>query len=146
MVDYSATQNSGNWQYVAGVGTDPREVRIFNPWLQAKKYDPKCIYIKKWVPELRNVPAEDILNWEQTCKYYIQEGVKYYEPMVNHEAQVKVAQKMYNGVIMNWQNGNKEEEKKMGQNGKPFNKIEFKEKPKNHEQQKKKMQYKEKYP
>lgn len=52
LVDYSATQNSGNWQYVSGVGTDPREVRIFNPWLQAKKYDPKCIYIKKWVPEL----------------------------------------------------------------------------------------------
>jgi hypothetical protein len=43
--------------------------------------------------------------------------------MVNHEAQVKIAQKMYKSVIMNLDNGKHEEEKKPGHNGKTYNKI-----------------------
>ncbi len=57
LFDYETSSNVGNWQWVAGVGTDPRSAtRIFNPFLQSKKFDPECEYIYRYVPELRNIP------------------------------------------------------------------------------------------
>ncbi|ORY00379.1 FAD binding domain of DNA photolyase-domain-containing protein [Clohesyomyces aquaticus] len=55
LTDYDVGNNWGNWQYVAGVGNDPREGRIFNPVKQALDYDPQAEYIRTWVPELRGV-------------------------------------------------------------------------------------------
>lgn len=52
LLDYEAASNVGNWQWVAGSGTDTMPYfRIFNPEAQLKKFDPKMEYIKKWVPE-----------------------------------------------------------------------------------------------
>lgn len=59
LVDYDSASNWGNWQYVAGVGNDPRAGRIFNPVKQALDYDPKGEYIKAWVSELRDVDLDD---------------------------------------------------------------------------------------
>lgn len=53
LVDYDCASNWGNWQYVAGVGNDPRQGREFNPIKQALDYDKHGEYIKAWVPELR---------------------------------------------------------------------------------------------
>lgn len=65
LVDYDVCSNWGNWQYVAGVGNDPRangqdagEGRAFNPVKQAKDYDPKGEYIEAWIPELRGLRGE----------------------------------------------------------------------------------------
>ncbi|KAF1851782.1 cryptochrome DASH [Cucurbitaria berberidis CBS 394.84] len=55
LTDYDTASNWGNWQYVAGVGNDPRQGRIFNPVKQALDYDPQGDYIKAWVPELRGI-------------------------------------------------------------------------------------------
>jgi deoxyribodipyrimidine photo-lyase len=55
LIDYDVASNWGNWQYVAGVGNDPRQGRIFNPVKQAFDYDGKGEYIKTWVPELRDL-------------------------------------------------------------------------------------------
>jgi deoxyribodipyrimidine photo-lyase len=55
LVDYDVASNWGNWQYVSGVGNDPRVERIFNPVKQALDYDPEGEYIKTWVPELRTL-------------------------------------------------------------------------------------------
>ncbi|KAH9875002.1 hypothetical protein J1614_004490 [Plenodomus biglobosus] len=55
LTDYDCASNWGNWQYVAGVGNDPRQGRVFNPVKQAFDYDPKGEYIKAWVPELRSI-------------------------------------------------------------------------------------------
>ncbi|KAK0553888.1 hypothetical protein OC846_000737 [Tilletia horrida] len=55
LIDYDATSNYGNWQYVAGVGNDPRASRQFNIIKQSKTYDPDGEYIKLWVPELRSL-------------------------------------------------------------------------------------------
>ncbi|KAJ4355881.1 uncharacterized protein N0V89_003904 [Didymosphaeria variabile] len=55
LVDYDMASNWGNWQYVAGVGNDPRQGRVFNPVKQALDYDPQGKYIKAWVPELRQL-------------------------------------------------------------------------------------------
>ncbi|KAK2075369.1 hypothetical protein P8C59_009498 [Phyllachora maydis] len=53
LVDYDVSSNWANWQYVAGVGNDPRgEARIFNPVKQAFDYDKQGQYVRMWVPEV----------------------------------------------------------------------------------------------
>ena len=50
--DYELASNNGGWQWAAGSGCDAAPYfRIFNPELQAKKFDPDSEYIKKWIPE-----------------------------------------------------------------------------------------------
>ncbi|KAI1824323.1 cryptochrome [Xylaria intraflava] len=56
LVDYDVNSNWSNWQYVAGVGNDPRgEARIFNPVKQAFDYDKDGDYVRCWLPELRKI-------------------------------------------------------------------------------------------
>lgn len=52
LIDYDVASNWGNWNYVAGVGNDPRENRYFNPQTQAARYDPESEYVKLWLPEM----------------------------------------------------------------------------------------------
>jgi deoxyribodipyrimidine photo-lyase len=60
LLDYDPCSNWGNWNYVAGVGSDPREDRYFNILTQAKNYDPAGQYVKIWCPELQMLPADRI--------------------------------------------------------------------------------------
>ncbi|KAI1809672.1 cryptochrome [Poronia punctata] len=56
LVDYDVNSNWANWQYVSGVGNDPRgEARIFNPVKQAFDYDKDGDYVRCWLPELGKV-------------------------------------------------------------------------------------------
>lgn len=48
LIDYDVAANWGNWQYLAGVGTDPRGRRHFNIQKQQQTYDPDAIFIKRW--------------------------------------------------------------------------------------------------
>jgi deoxyribodipyrimidine photo-lyase len=108
LVDYDPASNNGNWQWVAGTGSDSQPYfRILNPFLQSKKYDPKAEYIKKWVPELRNVPAEDIHKWDTKWFDYttsqspksqtqIQSPlIDYPAPIVDYNKQKETALKLY---------------------------------------------------
>ena len=58
LVDGDVAQNTGNWQWVAGTGTDSRPNRTFNPTLQAKKLPGAGDYIRRYVEELASV--EDV--------------------------------------------------------------------------------------
>jgi deoxyribodipyrimidine photo-lyase len=52
LLDYELASNNGNWQWVTGCGCEAAPYfRIFNPYTQAKKFDPDDVYISKWVPE-----------------------------------------------------------------------------------------------
>lgn len=62
LVDYDPAQNNGGWQWSASVGTDPRPLRIFNPYTQATNYDPEATYIKQWVPELAEVDTSKLTD------------------------------------------------------------------------------------
>jgi deoxyribodipyrimidine photo-lyase len=62
LVDYEVCSNWGNWNYIAGIGTDPRHDRYFNPIGQAKKYDPEAKFIKYWLPQLSGFSAGDLIN------------------------------------------------------------------------------------
>lgn len=60
LIDYDPCSNYGNWNYVAGVGSDPREDRYFNTLKQAKRYDAEGNYVRIWCPELAQVKGEKI--------------------------------------------------------------------------------------
>jgi deoxyribodipyrimidine photo-lyase len=51
LIDLDEASNNGGWQWAASTGADPKPIRIFNPYLQAEKYDPNGTYQKKWLPE-----------------------------------------------------------------------------------------------
>ena len=54
LLDFDFASNNGGWQWAAGSGCDAAPYfRIFNPYLQTKKFDPDLVYIKKWVPEFQ---------------------------------------------------------------------------------------------
>ena len=53
LLDYELASNNGGWQWASGSGCDAAPFfRIFNPQLQAQKFDKSLSYIKKWIPEL----------------------------------------------------------------------------------------------
>ncbi|MBA2624268.1 MAG: deoxyribodipyrimidine photo-lyase, partial [Acidimicrobiia bacterium] len=59
--DGDLASNNHGWQWVAGTGTDPAPYfRVFNPVTQGEKFDPGGEYIRRWVPELAELPAEEI--------------------------------------------------------------------------------------
>jgi deoxyribodipyrimidine photo-lyase len=61
LVDADIASNSASWQWVAGTGADAAPYfRIFNPVTQSKKFDPNGDYIKKYIPELKNIPSKYI--------------------------------------------------------------------------------------
>jgi deoxyribodipyrimidine photo-lyase len=61
LVDGDPAANNGGWQWTAGVGTDAAPYfRIFNPVLQAKKFDPDGAYVRRWVPEVARVPTSHV--------------------------------------------------------------------------------------
>lgn len=61
LMDYDFASNNGGWQWAASTGTDAQPwFRIFNPTLQGKKFDPDGAYVRRYVPELANVPAASI--------------------------------------------------------------------------------------
>ena len=87
LIDYDVCSNWGNWNYVAGVGNDPRENRYFNIASQAKRYDPQGEYIKFWLPELRHIPAPKLHNFDKLSLqelrgYGVQIGVNYPKPLI----------------------------------------------------------------
>lgn len=77
LIDYDVTSNWCNWNYVAGVGNDPREDRYFNIMTQAQRYDEQGEYVKLWCPELASLPADWIHRPDQLSPSQQQEfGVK----------------------------------------------------------------------
>lgn len=68
LVDADAANNSCGWQWVAGCGTDAAPYfRVFNPALQARKFDPEGRYVRRWIPELGNIPDPYVAEpWTMT--------------------------------------------------------------------------------
>ncbi len=63
LIDGEIASNNGGWQWSAGTGADAAPYfRIQNPWSQTLRYDPEGVYIKRWVPELKNVHPSRLLE------------------------------------------------------------------------------------
>ena len=93
LVDYDRAVNNGNWQWCASTGCDAQPYfRIFNPWLQQRRYDPDCRYIKTWIPELGEItPA--LLHSPEKLNGVTIPG--YPAPIVNHAIESERAKKAY---------------------------------------------------
>ena len=102
LIDYDPMSNSGGWQWATGNGTDAQPYfRIFNPWTQTEKFDPDCEYIKQWLPELKNVPNKEIINWLKPEVYekYLKLGIKYFKPIVEHDEERKKTLELYKKAL-----------------------------------------------
>lgn len=89
LVDHDPVVNNGNWQWVAGTGVDSSPYfRIFNPWTQQKKFDKDARYIKRWVPELKDIEPKEIHTPDA-------DRGDYTSPIVDHEVRRKGALELY---------------------------------------------------
>jgi len=86
LVDYDPSSNNGGWQWCASTGTDSQPYfRIFSPIAQLKTYDKDCLYVKKWIEELKNINNKIIINWEN--KQYT--NINYPKPIINYKTTSK---------------------------------------------------------
>ena len=91
LVDADLASNSASWQWVAGCGADAAPYfRIFNPILQGQKFDGDGDYVRRWVPELAEMPKKHIhAPWDAPEAVLTDAGVRlgvdYPEPIVDHK-------------------------------------------------------------
>ncbi|MBS1553017.1 MAG: deoxyribodipyrimidine photo-lyase [Bacteroidetes bacterium] len=97
LIDLDFSSNNGGWQWSASTGVDAQPYfRIFNPYLQSKKFDPAGDYIRKYVPELSSLPVEfihepNIMNHTEQEKYRVIIGKDYPNPVIDHKAAKDIA-------------------------------------------------------
>lgn len=95
LIDGEIASNNGGWQWSAGTGADAAPYfRIQNPWLQTKRFDREGLYIKHWLPELRDVPPQKL--WQPT-----QEAVAagYPRPIVDHAKEKEITLAMFKQTL-----------------------------------------------
>lgn len=97
LVDADMANNTLGWQWVAGCGADAAPFfRIFNPMVQGEKFDPDGSYVKKWVPEVAQLPLKWIQRpWEAPPIVLQSAGIElgktYPHPIVDHDERRKEA-------------------------------------------------------
>jgi deoxyribodipyrimidine photo-lyase len=90
LIDGDIASNNGGWQWTAGVGTDAAPYfRIFNPVLQSKKYDPQGDYIRRYLPELADLPNKFLhepwlMSQQEQQTFGVKLGDTYPMPVVDH--------------------------------------------------------------
>nr|WP_197682498.1 deoxyribodipyrimidine photo-lyase [Jiangella sp. DSM 45060] len=82
LVDGDVANNAGNWQWVAGTGNDTRPNRVLNPLRQAKRFDPDGAYVRRYVPELRDVEGAAV-HTPWTLPDDRRRGLDYPDPLVD---------------------------------------------------------------
>jgi len=99
LVDADLASNTLGWQWSAGCGADAAPYfRVFAPVLQGLKFDPEGAYVRRWVPELAKLPAENIHSpWEAPASVLAAAGIRlgkggnYPAPIVDHATARKEA-------------------------------------------------------
>ncbi len=90
LLDYEEVVNIGNRQRSASVWADPKPMRIFSPIRQSQRFDTDAIFIKKYIPQLKNIDPEHI---HDPLTYLLD----YHKPIVDHKQQTILAKQMYFG-------------------------------------------------
>jgi deoxyribodipyrimidine photo-lyase len=84
LVDADVANNVGNWQWVAGTGNDTRPNRVLNPLRQARRFDPRGEYVRRYVPELSELEGSAVHEpW--TVDRAVRRELDYPAPIVDHE-------------------------------------------------------------
>jgi deoxyribodipyrimidine photo-lyase len=97
--------NNGNWQWIASVGVDPAPYfrRMYNPMTQQRRHDPGGEYVRRWLPELRDVPDAKLAEpWTMTADEQAAAGcaigTDYPAPVVDHKVERERAIARYGAV------------------------------------------------
>jgi len=97
--------NNGNWQWIASVGVDPAPYfrRMYNPMTQQRRHDPDGAYVRRWLPELRDVPDARLAEpWTMTAEDEAAAGCvigkDYPAPVVDHKVERERAMARYRAV------------------------------------------------
>ncbi|MBL8878428.1 MAG: deoxyribodipyrimidine photo-lyase [Phycisphaerales bacterium] len=104
LVDADLANNTLGWQWIAGCGADAAPFfRIFNPTLQGEKFDPDGLYVRRWVPELAELPVRYIHNPSSAPEDVVRSagvllGKTYPAPIVDHAAARSAALAAYEHV------------------------------------------------
>jgi len=104
LADADLANNTLGWQWTAGCGADAAPYfRVFNPVSQGERFDPDGTYIRRWVPELAEVPNEWIHQpWEAPPLLLnaagVQLGWDYPRPIVDHAKARTKALEAYGGM------------------------------------------------
>ena len=82
--DYDPILNAAGWVYSCSLGDNTQYIcrAPMNPFRQSLNYDPDCLYIKKWIPELKDVSTRDIHDWSAKAKLKYH-AVTYPAPIVD---------------------------------------------------------------
>ena len=91
LVDGDLAANNGGWQWSSSSGMDPKPLRIFNPTLQAQKFDPKGEYIRQWLPEISHLNTSELVSGNILNP--LREG--YVEKIVDHKKQQNYFKELY---------------------------------------------------
>jgi deoxyribodipyrimidine photo-lyase len=86
LVDHDVANDAGGWQWAASVGVDAQPYfRVFNPMTQGERHDPDAEYIRRYVPELREVEPDVIHDWTECSPTQRQRTAPGYPaPIVDH--------------------------------------------------------------
>ncbi|MFA0114722.1 deoxyribodipyrimidine photo-lyase [Vibrio sp. 10N.261.46.E11] len=85
LIDGDFSANNGGWQWASSTGCDAQPYfRIFNPITQSEKFDPEGIFIRKYIPELQNIPDKHV---HFPHNYIAKNGInsEYWQPIVEHK-------------------------------------------------------------
>ncbi len=91
LLDADVANNVGNWQWVAGTGTDTRPNRVLNPLRQAQRFDPRGEYVRRYVPELAGIAGAAVhepwkLGRERAALGYPERIVEYSAALAEYRA------------------------------------------------------------
>lgn len=100
LLDYDPANNAANWQWIASTGTDSVAVRIFDPVAQLHKYDAGADYVTAYVPELRGVPPEKVVDWPTLSEAERERlAPAYPSPIVDRDAAYERAQRVFKRAL-----------------------------------------------
>ncbi|ACM55893.1 cryptochrome/photolyase family protein [Halorubrum lacusprofundi] len=100
LIDHDHASNHGAWQWTASTGTDSVDVRIFDPVAQMAKYDADATFVKEYVPELRDVPAEEIVDWPTLSRVERETlAPEYPHPIVDRNEGYERAQRVFEEAL-----------------------------------------------
>ena len=96
LTDYDPAQNNGGWQWSSGSGADSQPYfRIMSPISQSTKFDPDGSYIKRWIPELKNVEPKHLHDWEKFNNLYNLKEIDYVKPCLDYKNARKRTMEIY---------------------------------------------------
>ena len=100
LLDHDPANNAASWQWTASTGTDSVDVRIFDPVAQMAKYDDGADYVTEYVPELRGVDPEQLVDWPTlSADERDRLAPEYPDPIVDRDGAYERAQRVFEQAL-----------------------------------------------